>query len=379
MVDWQLRLRAALETQFTIILTVLVVLALLGGWLTYTAHAAPEPATEQQVTAWELTGNFSHSATVDRPNSLYEEGTTLTDQPIYFTRLSPQLDGVFSTSYDVRERGTLNQTVSLTLVLRSVEDDEAEEPTVYWERTEPLETRTVDAVDPGQRVRVPFSQNMSDVRADIERIRNEVGGSPGQTEVLVRATVRSTGTVNGNPVRERETFTLPVTVDADGYRVDGTDPTVESYETSQTVSAGQSGGPLQTIGGPALILIAIGSIGALTSVGREELTEADRALLAYEEDRAAFDEWISTIRLPEEVFDGPQAEAASLGELVDFAIDTNNSVIEDPDTEQYYVLHDDYLYTYRPSEPVARLSNGEHPVGDAEDTPADESPDDPDE
>jgi hypothetical protein len=71
-------------------------------------------------------------------------------------------------------------------------------------------------------------------------------------------------------------------------------------------------------------------------------------LLAYEDEREDFDEWISTIRLPDEVFDLPRAEAASLSALVDFAIDTDNSVIEDPDDSAYYVIHDGYLYTYQP-------------------------------
>lgn len=41
-------------------------------------------------------------------------------------------------------------------------------------------------------------------------------------------------------------------------------------------------------------------------------------------------------------------EADSLAGLVDFAIDTDNSVIEAPDADAYYVRHDGYLYCYRP-------------------------------
>jgi hypothetical protein len=77
-------------------------------------------------------------------------------------------------------------------------------------------------------------------------------------------------------------------------------------------------------------------------------TGREREQLEYKDDTRDFEEWISTIRLPDEVFDRPQAEATSLGALVDFAIDTNNSVIEDPNERAYYVLHEDYLYIYRP-------------------------------
>ena len=378
MVDWQLRLRAVLDRQFTIVLGVLVVIALLGGWMTYTAHAAPEPTTEQRVTAWEVTGNFTHSATVAADNSLYEQGRTLTDRPIYFTRLSPELDGTFATSYDARDSGNLNQTVSLSLVMRNVDqDDGSDSQTVYWQRTEPLDSTTVDSLAPGEQVRVSFSQDMRDVRAEIERIRDEVGGSPGETEVLVRATVRSEGTVNGNTVGETDAFTLPIVFDGGGYRVSGADPTVESYETSRTVAATQPGGPLRTLGGPVLLLVALGSIGAVTA-SREDLSEADQALMAYEDDREAFDEWISTIELPAAAFDRPRAEATSLAALVDFAIDTNNGVIEDPDEERYYVLHDDYLYTYRPPKTIPQPANEGHSVDGSTETAADDEPENTD-
>ena len=368
MVDWQLRLRAAVEKQFTIILGVLIVLALLGGWMTYTAHAAPEPTTEQQVTAWEVTGNFTHSATVEAENSLYEQGRTLTDRPAYFLRLSPELDGTFSTSYDVRDSGNLTQTVSLSLVMRNVEQGgQNDEQTVYWQRTEPLDSVTVEAVDPGERVSVPFSRNMSAVEAERERIRTELGGSPGETEIHIRALVRSQGTVNGKPVNETDTFRLPVTFDGGSYSVSGPTPTVESYETTRSVAATRTTGPLQSVGGPVLLLASVGLLGLLTVSDRRGLSEAEQALLAYEDDRETFDEWISTIKLPDEALDLPQAKADSLGELVDFAIDTDNGVIQDPDEEIYYVRHDGYLYTYRPSQEMNPSS--------AEDTTASDDPD----
>jgi len=350
MVDWQLRLRAVLETQFAIILGALIVLALLGGWMTYTAFATPESTTEQQVTAWEVTGNFSHSATVETENSLYEQGSTLTDRPAYFLRLSPELDGTFHTSYDVRVSGDLSQTVSLSLIMRNVEQSgQGDEQTVYWQRTEQLTSETVDTVDPGERVSVPFSRNMSAVEAERERIRTELGGSPGDTEVRIRATVRSQGTVNGETVNETDTFTLPVTFDGGSYSVRESTPTVESYETTRSVAATRNAGPIRSVGGPLLLLVSLGLIGTITLSDRGQLSEAERALLAYEDDRETFDEWISTIKLPDEAFDLPQAEADSLGELVDFAIDTDNSVIKDPNEQVYYVRHDGYLYVYRPT------------------------------
>jgi len=289
-------------------------------------------------------------------------------------RLSPELDGTFETSYDARERGELDQTVSLSLVVRNVDrGGEGEDATVYWQQTEPLDSVTVDSIAPGERVRVAFSRNMSAVEAETARIRNELGGSPGEMEVLVRATVHSRGTINGEAVDETDVFTLPVSFNGGSYSVSGADSTVESYETVRSVPTDRGAGSLRSIGGPLVLLLALGLFGLLTSSNTRHLSELERARMAYEDDRDTFDEWISTIRLPDEAFELPRAEADSLGELVDFAIDTDNSVIEAPDEDRYYVRHGGYLYTYRPPQEITALPQEETTVSDDPELPVDES------
>lgn len=352
MADWKLRARAVLETQFTVVVIGLLLLVLLGGWMTYTAYAAPEPITEEQsTTMWEQTGAFDHSATVQDENPVFPVGTTLESRQVYFSRLSPELSGTFQTSYDARDSGELEQTVSLMLIIRSVEDGEqGDDTTVHWQTSDALANTTINSVKPGESVSVQFSQNMSAVETRIGRIHDEVGASPGETEVLVRATVISQGTVNGNGVNDTNTYSLPVTLGENTYRVDNPGSTTEEYETTQMETVDQTAGGIQNTGGPLLLIISLGLlVGVVTVTNREQLSDTERAVLAYEDDRDTFDEWISTIQLPEEAFDLPRAHATSLESLVDFAIDTDNSVIEDPDDAAYYVRHDGYLYTYRPS------------------------------
>lgn len=71
------------------------------------------------------------------------------------------------------------------------------------------------------------------------------------------------------------------------------------------------------------------------------LEERERAYLAYRDDREDLEEWITTMSLPEEI-------AASLGDLVDFAIDTDSRVVYDPDRDLYVVVHEETHYGYRP-------------------------------
>jgi hypothetical protein len=99
------------------------------------------------------------------------------------------------------------------------------------------------------------------------------------------------------------------------------------------------------------MLAGVAGLGALVAARRRDelaLSETERAVLDYQSDRAEFDEWITQIRLPDAAFEKPEAEAATLRDLVDFAIDTDAGVVESPDEAAYYVVGDEYLYVYRP-------------------------------
>jgi hypothetical protein len=349
-----LRLRAILDRQFLFVVAALVLLVLLGGWLTYTAHISPGTTTEEQTGAsWQTTGQYDHSATVQRSNSVFSRGTELTNRSVYFTDVSPQLNGTFRFTYAASETGDLNQSISLSLVIRGVEQrGESQNQTVLWQTTRLINDRVSESANPDEATRVPFSIDVKNVANRTEQINEELGGPPGQTEVFVRATVEYQGTVNGNAVDRTKTYALPIGLDGDTYTAGSTDPETERHETIQTVTVQQTSGPSHAIGGPSLLFASlVGLIGLLRvyQQGKLGLSERERERLEYEDDKGDFEEWISTVRLPDEAFDRPQAEATSLSALVDFAIDTNNSVIEDPNEGAYYVLHEDYLYAYRPA------------------------------
>ena len=350
MSDWLLRLRALLDKQFTVVVAALIVLALVGGWMTYTAHATPNTTTEERsVSSWQTEGWFNHSATVTENNSVYPVGTTLTSRSVYFTEIAPWFNGTYAFTYDASERGNLNGTVSLQFVLQGVEENRGG-TTVVWQTTKPLGATSIDSFKPGETVRVPFSVNMNRTMNRTEIIDEQLGNPPGQLEVVIRATVDFQGTVNGQRANRVAEHTLPVTPGQGAYRPAHPGRIADQYETTQTVTVQQTYGPLRNVGGPALLfgpLVALVGLVVARSKGRLGPSPAEQELLAYEDEREDFDEWISTIRLPNEAFDLPRAEAASLGALVDFAIDTDNSVIEDPDDGAYYVIHDGYLYTYQ--------------------------------
>lgn len=357
---WNLRLRAVLGRQYATLVAVLVVLALVGGVATYTAHVDPGTTTEERVVAtWESSASFDHGARVTRENPLFPVGSELRNRAVYFTPISPGANGTYTFGYRATGDGEVATTVDVALVTRSIVDgagsDNGGQATVVWERTRTLRETEATGLDPGASVRVPFSFNASAVRAERERIEAQLGGGSGDVETFVRTTVTLEGRVNGQTVDTRQVHTLPVTLGRSTYRLGPADASSQQFETTRPITMPREYGPLRSVGGPLLLLLSFGSLVGLV-VGRHrtrlELTEAEREWLAYRENRAEFDEWITTFLLPTEAFDRPEAEASSLADLVDFAIDTDNGVVESPDGTEYYVLHDGFLYLYTaPSRP----------------------------
>jgi hypothetical protein len=345
--DWWLRVRAVLSTRGTEVAALLVVLALVGGWVTYTTHVAPETTTEERVVgSWSRTAEFGHGATVRNPNPVFEEGERLSNRSVYFTRVSPVLDGNYTLEYAATDDERLDATVRLGLVVQGVTGEGGEE--VLWRSRTTLDTRSASDLRPGETLRVPFSLSVPEVRNRTDEITSTLG-TTGETEVFVLADVRLQRSGAGGTDERTFQQELLVVPEQDVYRVEGDGPSSEQFETTETVQVKQAYGLPRTVGGPFVLLVAVLGLVAL-GIGyrRDEfdLSDQEREWLAYRSDRTEFDEWIHAVQLPSEAYDLPRARADSLAALVDFAIDTDRAVVEPPDGDVFYVVHDGYLYTY---------------------------------
>ncbi|NHN40579.1 DUF5305 domain-containing protein [Halorubellus sp. JP-L1] len=366
MTDQWLRVRALLDAQFVPVVVALLVVTLAGTGVAYATLV--DPGTEQverTASTWGTESEFSHRAVVTEANPLFDVGSTLSNRSTYFAAVSPRFEGEYRFSYRASERGDVDSDVELAVVMRGV--DEAERGgnvTVLWERSRPLESTTRESLEPGETVAVPFSVNATALASESEAIEEGLGEPADGTQLFLRATVHANGSVNGEPVDRAATHRLGFAFDDGTYRVAGAGPETESFERTETVARERSFGPLRTLGGPLLVVVGLAGLLGLAIARRRDLlalSAAEREYLTYVDDREQFDEWISTIRLPAQAFELPEAEASSLGSLVDFAIDTDNGVMESPDEDAFYVVHDGYLYAYRP--PVDDVEEPEDGAG----------------
>jgi len=354
-----LRLRSVVEEYASVALAACLVCLLLGAGLLYVSAVAPGTHAERvTVAAWDGTGEFTHRATVTRENPIYATGLVLSNRSVYYTSVSPVVNGSYVYSYETggagnatnatgNATGNLTVTVQVRRVLHAVDE---KSDAVYWQTRESIETTERTGVEPGDAVRVGFATNTSALRAQIARIRQQVGRTPGESTFDVTAVVTVSGTVDGHRVAQRRTDTLSLAFDDRVVAVDDPGALTQRHAAEERVTVPNSYGPAWI--GAGVILVVASSLGAaalliLRSRGQIALSGAERSRLRHLEERDELDEWISSATLPASAGRGTRIQMDSLSDLVDVAIDTDNRVLADESRDEYVVLGGDATYVYR--------------------------------
>lgn len=376
-----LRVRAALDRWFVPVFVVLLATAAVGGALTHTAHV--DPGTEQRertAGSWTVTAEYDHGAVVTESNSLFETGTELADRRTYFRRVAPVLDATVSASYAAERAENVTVSLRSRLVLAATTgtdraDGAAEGRRDLWSQSERLGETTETDVASGESVSQTVAVNASEVAQRFERISDELGAIPGEENATVETDVVVSGTIDGEPVEYTRTVVLDLELQSDAYTVVERGVGADQRERTEFVAVEREYGPLRTVGGPALLVAGLGLAGGLVAArrrGRIALSDPESERLAYLDDRAEFDAWIVRMRPPDAAFDRPAATAESLADLVDYAIDTDAGVLEDPRTGAYHVLGDTYRYTYEPPSVDPPAEGSRSPTGEGAESSRDD-------
>lgn len=340
--------RATARRWVPVLLALLVAVGAVGAWITYDSYTAPTTTVDRQtVTTWESDAYFDYRGVVAVENSVYPVGTELPGSEFYLKKIAPDFEGQLVYAYRTDYEGELTVTADVLLVYHEVDGRSGTE---YWRVVEPLNA-VERRIAPGEELRVPFAVDVPAVESRLEATRAEVGQLPARTdsEVLVLVQTNAVGTVDGDRVREFEEYALPIRFQRDVYAVDDPRVTTTTHEATRTTVVPVDPDPVARNGGPALLAVGLLGAAALATLryrGAFDLTEAERTYLQYRADRAAFDEWITTFSPAEEVFALPRTDAASLADLVDFAINTDSGVIESPDGTAFLVVHGGHRYCF---------------------------------
>jgi hypothetical protein len=339
--DWRVRARAVLADRLAIVVAAFLLLSVVGAGVTYGAVVAPGTTEEtRSVEAWSSTTEYGHAATVQQENPVYPVGTDLENRSAYFTDASPVLEGSHRAAFDA-DNGSVAAQTTLTIVLRA---EDSESGTTFWQEREQL-TRETAELDGGESVRTPFELNVSAIRERLHRIESSLS-SAGDTTVLVRAETVYRGHAGGERVNETVTDDLTIRPGSQIYEVTGGDAETTGHERTVVRQKPIEAGPLQTVGGPLLVLLGLLLAGGAVKADREgilDLTTHEQAAL----ERAEFEDWVTIGGVPDDP-PGERIRVSSLEGLVDLAADTNARIIQDEHLGHYVVFGDEYHYLYEP-------------------------------
>ena len=362
--------RSALTRWFVPVLLVLSVVTLAGGYVTYDSYVdGAETVIEQQtVGTWTVESEFQHGTTVTRDTEVFSAGEKLSDRSLYFTRVSPELDGTYTVSHDNTDGNAAVASTDLSLIIRAVEEQNGNQ-VIHWQTRDSLETLNAIEVTDGESETTTVSVYIPTILSRTESIQNDLGAAPGQTEILLVADTTLESSVAGETVTDTRTDRIEIVPGQSVYRVSTTTAEAGSYDVTEQVTRTIEPTRLELYGGPALFLLGLFCMAFLGTARRRDwlaVTERERVRNEFERARDDFDKWISAARIPDADSRTP-VPTDSLVDLADIAIDSNSRVLEDG--EQYAVLVDSEIYTY--TAPPAADPLLEPAGGDTEPVPGD--------
>ena len=355
--------RAVIHKYLPYVAIAFLLVAAAGGVVAHEEHTAPEVETTTETAGtWTVDSEFDHGATVVNDTAVFAAGDRLENRPLYFTRLAPVLDGEYRLTHD-GDAEPATGTVDVEIVVEATDEitgPDGEERTVtHWRETEPVTTDDVEALDPGEVHTVTFETNATALSERIDEIEEELGASPGTTQMTVVADADIETELAGDRFVDGRTDRLEIEPGGGTYEVEPDTAGAGEYEATRTVEVPVEPSPLRLYGGA--LLAVVGLLGAVAAgVARREalfaVADHERAHLEYRRTRSDMDKWISAGSAPDGD-DRTVVELDSLRDLVDVAVDSDRRVIERADQRpRFVVLDDDVRYVYDP--PPEVLSPG---------------------
>lgn len=325
--------------------TLAVLLAVIGlvclagtGWMLLNP---PTTTVTDQSNEQQFESSLRTSTVVTSDSEMYDAGTRIENQPVYFTETMPNL--TLTAVADVPDDRPVTVRHQLVLSMRATRDGE-----VFWERTRILideqTTTTNGSVVQSTVINVPaFSSGIAPVQDEI--------GSAGSLSVAVGLTTTyETDTYSGTLQRQPtlglsgRTYTLdPVSASKR-----------ESTSETRTVVVPSQNRRSYTL--PA----GVGAL-ALLSAAVILILYRRRDRWGSVEDHVyqnRYAEWISVGTLGTDVAER-SVHMDSVEDVVDVAIDMDKRVIYDPSRDVHAVIDGTMLYYHGPENPLAAVTPGE--------------------
>ena len=338
----QLRLKYICGKYWHLLVPALVLLsavafATAGAGLTGEPEPQPVDVTADSMT---IDTTLSTEATVTGNTSLYTQGETLTDMPVYLRPATPEVQLIAVTTTPADRSVSITQQIVLDLsATRNGE--------VFWQDSQTL------AID---KQEVTNGTAQTEVTLDIEELASQQladvtdeAGDIGTIEAQVSATtLYSTDRYSG-----RTTAQTPLSITDRAYELETPQQdaqtnatTIQQMPPGSTTEGGLAGmltrASMNDLGTALGGLVALG-LAVGVGLTRRRIGDFDAFYRNYV--RVRYAEWISQGTIPDaDTYD--RVATNGLIDLVDIAIDSGKRIVHDPDTARYAVVDGTILYEY---------------------------------
>lgn len=341
--DLRLRFKYLCGKYWHVLVPALVLLSAVA-FASAAAGVAAEPDPQQvtvETDSMTVDTTLSTEATVTGNTSLYEQGETLTDMPVYLRSATPEVRLIAVTTTPTDR--TVSVTQQIVLDLSATRNGE-----VFWRDSRTLVINTQNVTDGTARTEVTLDVQQL-AREQLAEVNAEAG-DVGTIEAQVSAVaLYDTGRYSG-----RTTAETPLSITDRAYELET--PQQDQHTNATTIQQVAAGG--STAGGPSgalgrLSLTDLGTaLGGLAGIGlaigvwltKTRIDDFDAFRRQYE--RVRYVEWISRGTIPAT---GKYARVPveALVDLVDIAIDSEKRVIHDTTKGIYAVVDGNLMYEYR--------------------------------
>ena len=353
-----LKLKNTIIDRFKILILVFGIMMIFSGLWTYEAYTgAGYEDREELVSSYTQYGSYTYTAPVTKENPLYAKGTTLEmGMPAYFFAVSPTADISFTYRLEATDSADISVERETMIIATGKEgsgkEGSGEEEKIFWQKKFPLKSEGIEDIENGDPLTHSFSLDVPEIQTMVKEVGDQLNYSHDATiEIVTRANYE--GKINGENVRGTKDFAIPLVVGSSYYQLPEELEYNESTNTSKKFRV-QKEPSLSTIKMPlSLLLLSIVLVGMVFPF--RKMKKVDPAYIEKLEKKrksSPFKEFVSKGKLPEERNSLMEVEISSLQELVDAAVDMNARVIQDTESEIYFIIHNGVLYIFRdaPSE-----------------------------
>jgi hypothetical protein len=306
-------------------LVVLAVLSAAGSAYVLATPQETEVTTTSDRTT--VTAAVDHGAVVTANDSVWPEGTRLTDRSAYLLGASPDLRLNATTAVPANRSATVDHRLSL--VVTASRDGEP-----FYTETRPLAADRTTVED--GTASLTATVNASALGERLAALRQEVGPAATVDATLRYETDYDTTRYEGNL-----TATGSLVVGPQTYYVDGPVSDERPHTTSTTTTRTERDADTAL----SLLLLAVVSAAAAATVRVYSDRDLDREQLVRDLHAARMSEWISDGEVPVQVGD-EHVRLESLLDLVDIGIDNDKRVVHDQRRDLYAVVDGSVVYYY---------------------------------